>query len=72
MIRRLWFVLAGGWSIVFLLAQPPFKESMPAFDRGLWMFLTFMPWLIGYGLLLVIRFILRGNPRKKVFQPRPY
>jgi hypothetical protein len=59
-IRRLWFVLAGGWAILFLTAQAVFTDHITERDQTMGLFIAFGPAVIGSVLARIGMWVLRG------------
>jgi hypothetical protein len=60
MLQRLWFVLSGGWAILFLAAQAVFSDHVTERDQTIGLCIAFGPAVIGSVLARIGLWVLRG------------
>ena len=79
MIRRLWFLLSLLWSASMLLLAwitygqaSRYPGSSHSIEEAAFTYLCLapLPWLIRYAALFLVRYVIRGNGRQRIFRPR--
>ena len=79
MLTRLWFVVSLIWAallLYFTFTSPTHNyriEGSPVNSLGFW-FWVFLPFLIGLIIRIVFRYVVTGNPLRRVvvaFPKRP-